>query len=56
VPSIREALDECKTKGYWEKLKTTITPDSMPSDHEDLVEFLCKQAVIHTDGMFFIYS
>ena len=37
-----DALAQFRTEGYVEKLKTSITPDSMPSNNHDLLEFLCN--------------
>jgi hypothetical protein len=37
------ALDQFRTEGYVEKLKTSITPESLPSDQDDLIEFLYNQ-------------
>ena len=34
------ALDQFRTEGYMEKLKTSITPESLPSNKDDLLEFL----------------
>ena len=44
--SIRKALEEFKRQGYVEKLKTHITPESIPSDKEKVVTFLCD-IIIH---------
>ena len=44
--SITEALDLFKKHGYVEKLKTCISPESMPSDKEDLLGFLYN-LIIH---------
>ena len=40
---ILAALDHFKTGGYVEKIKTSITPESLPSKKEDLLEFLYNQ-------------
>ena len=40
---ILAALDHFKTGGYVEKIKTSITPESLPSNKEDLLEFLYNQ-------------
>ena len=40
--SILGALDQFRTKGYVEKLKG-ITPESLPSNNNDLLEFLYHQ-------------
>ena len=37
------ALDQFKTEGYVEKLKTSITSESLPSNKDDLLEFLYNQ-------------
>ena len=37
------ALDQFRTEGYVEKLKISITPESLPSNGDDLLEFLCNQ-------------
>jgi hypothetical protein len=37
------ALNQFRTEGYVEKLKTSITPESLPSNKEDLLEFLYNQ-------------
>ena len=39
------ALDQFRSEGYMyvEKLKTSITPESMPSNKDDLLEFLFNQ-------------
>ena len=39
------ALDQFRTEGYVEKLKTSITPESWPSNKDDLLEFLYNQIV-----------
>jgi hypothetical protein len=41
------ALDQFRTGGYVEKLITTITPESLPSNHKELLEFLYNQ-IAHT--------
>ena len=41
--SILDALDQFKTAGYVKKLKTSITQESLPSDKDDLLEFLYGQ-------------
>jgi len=51
LPSVTEALNQYKQKGYVQKLKTDITPDFMHSDHYDLVALLYRQ-VTHIDGMY----
>ena len=40
---ILAALDQFKTGGYVEKIKTSITPESLPSNKEDLHQFLYNQ-------------
>ena len=37
------AFDQFRTGGYVEKLKTSIIPESLPSNKDDLLEFLCNQ-------------
>ena len=37
------ALDEFRKGGYVEKLKTSITPDSLHSNKDDLLKFLSNQ-------------
>ena len=37
------ALDQFRTKDYVEKLKTSITPESLPPNKDDLLEFLYNQ-------------
>ena len=51
LPSVTEALDQYKEKGYVEKLKTDITPDFLHSGHEDFVKLL-YMLVTHIDGMY----
>ena len=51
LPSVTEALDQYKQKGYVQKLKT-ITHDFMHSGHQDFVTLLYWQ-VTHIDGMYF---
>ena len=41
------ALDQFRTEGYVEKLKTSITPESLPSTKDDLHEFLHNQLAYH---------
>ena len=41
--SILDALAQFKTEGYVEKLRTSITPESVPSNKDDLLEFLYNQ-------------
>ena len=40
---ILSALDQFRTEGYVEKLKTSITPESLPSNEDDVLEFLYNQ-------------
>ena len=40
---IRDALDQFKRQNYADKLKTCITPESMPSDQGALSAFLYDQ-------------
>ena len=40
---ILTAFDQFKTGGYVEKIKTSITQESLPSNKKDLVEFLFNQ-------------
>jgi hypothetical protein len=40
---ILDALAKFKTEGYVKKLKTSITQESLPSNKEDLLEFLYNQ-------------
>ena len=40
---IRDALDQFKRQNYADKLKTCITPESMPSDQGALSAFLCDK-------------
>ena len=40
---ILAAFDQFKTGGYVKKIMTTITQESLPSDKEDLLEFLYNQ-------------
>ena len=44
---IVDALAQFKRGGYVEKLKTSITSESLPSDNDDLLAFLCNQ-IAHT--------
>ena len=41
--SIQGALDQFRTEGYVEKLKNSITRESLPSNEADLHEFLYNQ-------------
>ena len=40
---ILAVLDQFKTGGYVENIKTSITPESLPSNKKDLLEFLYNQ-------------
>jgi hypothetical protein len=53
LPSVTEALDQYKQKGYVQKLKTDITPDFIHSGHHDFVALLHRQVPTHIDGMYF---
>ena len=44
---ILDALAQFKTEGYLKKLKTNITKESLPSNKDDLLEFLYNQ-IAHT--------
>ena len=44
--SIADALNQFKEQGYVEQLKTRITPETMPSDDEELLKFL-YDLIIH---------
>ena len=44
---IMDALAQFTREGYVEKLRTSITSLSLPSDKEDVLAFLCNQAT-HT--------
>jgi hypothetical protein len=41
--SILDALAQFKTEGHVEKLRTSITQKSLPSNKDGLLEFLCNQ-------------
>ena len=45
MESVMDALEQFKTHGYAEQLKTQITSDSIPLGHEDLLAFLYNQIV-----------
>jgi len=52
--SLMNAFEHFKAEGYAEKLKTSITSDSLPSDHQDLLVFMCNLSQITgTSGMCF---
>ena len=40
---ILDAFAQFRTEGYVEKLKTSITPESLPSNKDGLLEFLYNQ-------------
>ena len=40
---ILDGLTQFRTEGYVEKLKTSITPKSLPSNKKKLLEFLYNQ-------------
>ena len=40
---ILDALAQFKTGGYVKKLQTRITQESLPSNNDDLLQFLCNQ-------------
>ena len=40
---ILDALAQFKTEGYAKKLQTSITQQSLPSNKDDLLEFLYNQ-------------
>ena len=40
---ILDALVQFKTEGYGKKLETSITQESLPSNKEDVLEFLYNQ-------------
>ena len=40
---ILDAVDQFRTEGYAEKLKTSIAPESLPSNEDDVLEFLYNQ-------------
>ena len=40
---ILDGFAQFRKEGYVEKLKTRITPKSLPSDKDDLLEFLYNQ-------------
>ena len=44
---ILDALAQFSTAGYANKLKTSITQESLPSNKDDLLEFLYNQ-IAHT--------
>ena len=41
--SIMDALAQFRREGYMEKLKTSITSESLPSDKRDLLKFLYNE-------------
>ena len=40
------ALAQFKTEGYAKKIKTSITPESLPSNKDDCLEFLYNQIAL----------
>ena len=42
------ALAQFQKEGYGEKLKTSITSESLPSNKEDLLEFLLNEISTHS--------
>jgi hypothetical protein len=55
---VRDALDQFKKGGYVDKVKIHITPESLPSDHQELLVFLCDQiaCIDHLVGMSTIHD
>lgn len=52
--SIMDAFKQFKSEGYAEKLKTSVTSDALPSDHQDLLVFMCNLSQISSiSGMCF---
>ena len=45
MESIMDALEQFKSYGYTERLKTQITLKSIPPEHEDLLAFLYDQII-----------
>ena len=45
---ILDAFSQFRKGDYVEKLKTRITPESLPSDKDDLLEFLYKEIANYT--------
>ena len=45
---ILDAFSQFKKEGYAEKLKIRITPESLPSNRDDLLEFLYNQIHAYT--------
>ena len=54
MPSVTEAFDQYKQKGYVQKLKTDMTPDSMHCGHQDLATLLFSQVNHQVDGRSFV--
>lgn len=49
-----DAFKQFKSEGYAEKLKTSVTSDALPSDHQDLLVFMCNLSQISSiSGMCF---
>jgi hypothetical protein len=44
--SLMNAFEHFKADGIAEKLKTSITSDSLPSDHQGLLVFMCNMSQI----------
>ena len=45
IESVMDAMQQFKTCGYAEKLKTQITSHTLPSGDEDLLAFLYDQII-----------
>ena len=45
VQSIMDALGQLEQQGYVTKLKTQITPNTIPSGDKELLEFLYNKAI-----------
>ena len=41
--AIMDALEQLKQEGNVKKLKTSITSETLPSDHQELLDFLFDQ-------------
>jgi len=54
MPSVTEALDQYKQKGYAQKLKTDITPDFMHSGQQDFVTLLNMQVTLIDGTVYFV--
>jgi len=44
--SITNALDQFRGEGYARKLEISITSESLPSDHQDILAFLYDQTTL----------